>query len=306
MTTTTTDNALFEVLRSALVKSDMPLTLANLKKSLPNPYKKQVTSAVLEELVAAGQCFLFKKGKSVSFGLKSLATLTRDAILEDIAQEPESWTNLKKRPRIKVAAGLQTAKELDAAREKLIDAGRVFEWPKSGTKGIVRYSDRPVDARQFLDESKAFETAKDKFLGELRKLAGALSKSGLTEAEVRRSAFSILTGEAREPVARTPNLARKEEVPYSPELATFILDRMIDEEPAAANGAPVSIRNLRRAAAFQIPAKQVFDDTLRGMAAEGVLCLHWHDFPGGLSDFEREELVPDGRGGYYIAVSRRA
>ncbi|MGE3820017.1 MAG: hypothetical protein AB7I30_11310 [Isosphaeraceae bacterium] len=310
MTTATADSSLIELVRTALAKSELPLKATDLKKNIPNPQKKQITPELLDEIAASGRIVAYPplKGKTVSFGLKDLATLSREAILRDVSAEPRTWAELKKRPSIKAVASLQSAKDLDASREWLIGRGELYEWPKTGAKGSsVRYATRPADADEFLSASAAFQKARTKFLEELAKIAKGLARAGVSTADVERSAFTILSGRSAEAKESQPSNVPTDDRPsYPPELSTIILTGMVEEEPAAAGGAPVSIRNLRRALAFQIPGKQVFDDALRGMADEGVLALHRHDFPGGLTDFEREELVSDGRGGFYVAVSRRS
>ena len=83
-----------------------------------------------------------------------------------------------------------------------------------------------------------------------------------------------------------------------------LLGLMTELEPAAANGALVSLRDLRRAATPDMD-KPTFDAAVIKLASDGLANLHRHDYPGSLTDGERAAMVPDDRGSYYIGVARR-
>jgi hypothetical protein len=77
---------------------------------------------------------------------------------------------------------------------------------------------------------------------------------------------------------------------------------MVQIKPAAAGGALVSLRELRRSVAVQ---GKNFDRAVLHLAEEGRVALHHHDYPGSLTEEERNEMVSDDRGTYYIGVSLR-
>jgi hypothetical protein len=64
----------------------------------------------------------------------------------------------------------------------------------------------------------------------------------------------------------------------------------------------VGVRDLRRHVSL---AKPQFDDLALRLAREGRVSLHRHDFPASLSPQEREELITDGQGNYYIGLALR-
>jgi hypothetical protein len=61
----------------------------------------------------------------------------------------------------------------------------------------------------------------------------------------------------------------------------------------------VSIRELRRSAGL---AKSTFDNTVLSLALKGKVALHHHDFPSSLPPDERDELVRDEQGTYYVGI----
>jgi hypothetical protein len=73
-------------------------------------------------------------------------------------------------------------------------------------------------------------------------------------------------------------------------------------DPGADRGALIGSRDLRRAAGIEKPQ---FDRAVLELARQGRVSLHRHDYPASLSDAERDELVSDGDGGYYVGLALR-
>ena len=68
------------------------------------------------------------------------------------------------------------------------------------------------------------------------------------------------------------------------------------------HGALIPIRKLR--GALRLP-KDRFDTAVLELYGQDTLILHHHDYVGNLSDAERDELVLDRHGNYYIGVALR-
>jgi hypothetical protein len=296
----------------ALEGAGGPLSASALARTLPRPLKRdaKALTPLLDEQARRGRWHRFAKGKTVSYGLEPPDAVARRAVLGAVAGEPRSWADLKKTPGLKGASKWLTAKALDAARDALLREGRFYEWPKAGGRGSIRYATRPADPHPYLGKALAA------FGKELAKVAGSLARAGVGLAEVESAALGMLQ-EALGAVAPAPEapaavaaLFPVAEGPTTPpvasDLAALVFDRMSLEDPAAATGAPVPLRNLRRALTFHLPEWATFESVLVGLAEAGLVALHRHDHPAGLSDAERAELVPDGQGGFYTAVSRRA
>jgi hypothetical protein len=71
-------------------------------------------------------------------------------------------------------------------------------------------------------------------------------------------------------------------------------------QPLGQKRALVSIRELRRSVGL---TKIVFDRVVLSLALQGKVALHHHDFPSSLSPDERDELVRDEQGTYYVGIA---
>jgi hypothetical protein len=89
-------------------------------------------------------------------------------------------------------------------------------------------------------------------------------------------------------------------------LLARIIERMVDIDPGAANGALVRLRELRRAMDFQNIEKSTFDRAVLQLADAGKVALHRHDYPTGLSEQDRAELVTNGKGDYFVGIALRS
>ena len=86
--------------------------------------------------------------------------------------------------------------------------------------------------------------------------------------------------------------------------ATVDLVRLMRELDAGADrGALVTARVLRAAAGLPKPQ---FDELALQLSRAGRIVLHRHDFAGSLSVAERDELVTDGAGEYFVGMALRA
>jgi hypothetical protein len=73
-------------------------------------------------------------------------------------------------------------------------------------------------------------------------------------------------------------------------------------DAGADRGALVTARVLRGAAG--LPKKQ-FDELALQLSRAGRIVLHRHDFASSLSVVERDELVTDGEGQYFVGMALR-
>ena len=67
-------------------------------------------------------------------------------------------------------------------------------------------------------------------------------------------------------------------------------------------GTLVALRDIRDVAMM---SKVEFDTAIFALAQQGLISLHRHDFPKSLSQSERDEMVTDNQGNYYVGVAIR-
>jgi hypothetical protein len=308
---------LAEVVRKALREADAPLSVREIRKGLTGPFKKLAKGleTLLESEAAAGRLFRYvpAKGKSrtPSYSAHPIETTARAAIASAVDETARPWSMLKKARAIGKAGSLLGTKGVEAIRAALVDEGRIYEWPKVGGKGSVRYSTRPADPGEYL------EPTLKKVRKEIDSLARKLAGAGVGRGDVGAALATTLAGEFghRAPEqqavvagdAQIRPAPREEPAPGSTteDLDALILERMVLDDPGAATGAPVSIRSLRRSLAFHISDRAEFDRAIVRLAVRGRLALHRLDYPDRMSPEQRDELVPDGQGGYFVAASRR-
>jgi hypothetical protein len=86
--------------------------------------------------------------------------------------------------------------------------------------------------------------------------------------------------------------------------AVDVKGRIIDAfwRVARRHGSPVSVSLLRSESGLP---KDAFDRACLGLTGEGVAYMAPHDHAGRLSDAERDELVADGLGNYFVSFSLR-
>jgi len=75
--------------------------------------------------------------------------------------------------------------------------------------------------------------------------------------------------------------------------------------PSVVTGAPVQLSHLRHSLRSEIADKDIFDQAVMRLAAQGRVAVHQHDYVGSLSQEELAALVSDGRGNYFIGVTLR-
>jgi len=109
---------------------------------------------------------------------------------------------------------------------------------------------------------------------------------------------ALLAGLSREGV----NIRRADSVEPSGDDRTNVLRGVQALVAREGHGALIPIRKLR--AALQLP-KSRLDEAVLQLYADDALILHHHDYVGNLSEAERDELVLDRHGNYYVGVALR-
>jgi len=190
---------------------------------------------------------------------------------------------------LKTAAKGLAAAQFQSAFQSLIDERRVCVHPPVGKSKTLKYGvEPPAPEPYFKDVGK-----------QLSKVVEQLISAGVD----RNSLFSVISVWLAQAGLTLPS----NDVSPGPsiscgnaDLELLMLMRQI--EPGAERGALVTARELRRAANSD---KLHFDQTVLSLARQGRLMLHRHDHASGLSSSERDELVTDGAGTYYVGMALR-
>jgi len=166
-----------------------------------------------------------------------------------------------------VPAALRDPKRLPKLLDALVAERSLFADPKK------RYSRAPFPAADFLGDLPK----------RIQQLAKKLARGGIDEAAILAALSAALE-------------------PQKTSDPDTIMNAMLTLRPDAKGGALLEIRRLRAAVTWP---KDRFDRALLDLAGSGAVSLHHHDHASGLSAAEREALVADGRGNFFLGVAYR-
>jgi hypothetical protein len=274
----------------ALHRADGPLTAADLAKRLVTPLKFKAgdLTPVLDACVAAGTLHTFPpasaKGKPRYWDRDALA-FGRGTILGLLdAKGPQTQASLRR--SVKWLSDTQFAQLFEGLRA----ARELLPQPPVGGKRGELFGNRPPSPGPYL-----------KKLGtELARTVETLMAAGVSREDLRRACVELIEsagvtlGAAKCAVHQASPAAQ----PEPPDLIA-LMKRL---EPGAERGALVGARDLRRAAQLDKPR---FDAAVLELSRQGRVSLHRHDYPASLTPEERDELVTDGAGTYYVGLALR-
>jgi len=266
-----------------------PVTVSEVGKQIKLPFKltSPEVASILSELVQSGQIHEIpaKTAKSgprywnkdtAEYSQRTIVTL-----LEDKGPQPE--TSIK-----------SSVKWLDAAQSKrliqeLIQSRAICVHPPVGTSKKIIYGTRPPAPEPYLKKVE----------GPLRSTVELLTQANVSPVELRRAVVQMLESAG---VSIGPSTGSVERGTAPAKSFGDLIAMMKQIESAAERGALVSARDLRRATGL---TKAEFDSRALALAQRGELVLHQHDFASSLSPAERDELITDGRGAYYVGLALR-
>jgi hypothetical protein len=274
-----------QVVLRVLESEATPVPATVVKKRMPASYKGKPaeTKALLDSLVDRGQVFMVGSGKTPKYTRRAPREILALAILEVLAAGPLAKTELKRRVK-KQRPGLDA--EYDRTLVELVQARKVHPhhgWSKTGKRkaqatAYALEPEPPPDLRPFLSKT----------LKELRSLLSMLASYGVTPTAVI-SALSAELGLNALPAAE----------PSDEDLVRGALAELARREPP---GTLIPVRALRQHVSLE---KARFDRAVLQLSENGIAVIHHHDYPQSLSDRERNELVIDERGTYYVGIAPR-
>jgi hypothetical protein len=274
-----TSSVIHDGLLEVCQQMETPLTAKELLKKLKVPLKltENDLTAVLEHLIQSSKIYpipgVGKKGKGRYWNHDANAYSGRaiKQLLTDKGSQTES--------ALKKALNWLNAHEFQNLVERLIGTGEIRRYPKLGKNET--YGVQPPRAYPYLKDVQS----------QLTKIVAALVAAGVSQAELRRATVQVME-EAGITFGDTTQATT----------TVDLISVMKQIEPGAANGALVGARDLRRAVKLD---KGEFDRMVLDLSRHGRLSLHRHDYPSSLSPQERDELVTDGSGSYFVGIALR-
>ena len=276
---------------AAIQRTVEPVTASQVAKLLVAPHKLSEAKVVplLDGFVAASRLRSFPpktaKGKP-RYWDRDLGELARSLIIGAIDKKgPQSKADLRK-------ATKQLSEELFlAAFQSLIDSRRLCEHPPLSKKKGSLFGSRPPAPEPYLNEIGR----------QLCKVVAQLMAASVPRAELRQALVQLVEATGI-PFGLGATARDGDEDVRQRVNEVDLVSLMRGIEPAADCGALVAARELRRATKLD---KSQFDRAVLELARQGRLMLHRHDFAGGLTSAERDELVTDGAGTYYVGMALR-
>lgn len=292
------ESAILDVLRAE------PLAATELKRRIKaklglkeNEYKA-VLDGLLSQLKIHGRPKLGKNGRptktpsTYALGAPPLPPpppleLAPDAVLRSLRDGPLLAAELQKRVK-QVLPGL-ASKDLSAALADLVAAGKVYGRRKRDKKGkLGKVESYLLGGPPAADFIAPVLTSWRKVHAEAKAegVKGDALITALLEA-LSAAGFSVpSSGIAASPVDDRADVLRGVQV----------------LEAREGQGALIPMRKLREALRLN---KARFDAAVLGLYAEDAVILHHHDYVGSLTEAERNELVLDRHGNYYVGVALR-
>jgi hypothetical protein len=264
-----------EVLLRSLDQSTLPLTANQLRERLTGPYKLPLEKieTLLEELVRDGKAYLYPgsgpRGRS-RFWTHGIEQFARETIRKTLATRSLPMSDLLRRLRNALKGMDETAQR--RLITEMVREGALHEWPAVIGGRTVHFSTQLPEPLFYLEDA-------------LNKIARKLGRSRDSLA----SALKELAGANPEPSGGDEKL----------------LERMVQMKLAAAQGAPLPLRDLWQSLQSEGWDKAAFDRVVLELAASYRVTLLKHNFPGMLSDGDRADLVVDTYGNHYVGIAMR-
>jgi len=258
------------LLKKLVAQASDPLSVTRMRRSLPPGYRIPLDQLQERLLALARQGLLFEwPTQPKRYASRPLEAFVRERIIEVLTRH-RTLTAAEISKKLPAVAKPLLAKIL----EKLIKERCVWKHPKIGRR--EPYGIAPPDPLDYLRPK-------------LDKLVAILGKLGFSPTGIREAFQEYL----------------KTLLPDTEPDAQVILETMSRLNPHAARGALVYLPELRQALRDRFSDKASFDRAVLWLAEQGKVQLQSHDLPSVLSPEEREAMIDNGRGGYFIAIGIR-
>jgi hypothetical protein len=268
-----------EVVAKALAGAAEPVTAQQLRDRLTGPFKLSADrlSQLLEDLVSAGSIYRFAPkapSKQPRYWSRSFEEYARETMLNLLAQGPRTQAEILKRLKTKLK-GYDERRQIELLKrlrqEKLVKVLPPFLGGRT-----TRFGRQPADPCDYVQDA-------------IKKIGKRL---GLPVEEVLYAARALPVSNLKKPRSQK-------------DLSEKLLAQIMRIKLAAADGELVPLDQLWHSLQNEGWDKASFDRTVLSLAEENRVSLQRHNFPYGLGDQERAQLVADEWNNYYVGIALR-
>jgi hypothetical protein len=271
-----------DLILKVLSRNPFGLSINKIRNNLPPSYRipNEQMVARLNHLLSEGHLYAWqppagkaKKPAALIFSIEPLGQLISHEIEKILNAGPLKPAEIKK----KISPSI--SKYLLNFLEPLIKDGKVKWHPPLKGKRLGLENPDPTD---FLSS-------------EIKKLFEKGQKLGFESGAVLQAVESY--------VKPLPAGQERSLTPENTERIVF--HAMKDLKPAAAQGALVYIPDLREALRNTFSEKESFDQAVLNLAAREKVQLQSHSLPAELTEEQREAMIDNKRGSYFMAIGIR-
>jgi len=292
------------VVKKIIERSDRPLNANEIHKGIPKLYQLKIEElAVLLKQTSVAGTFHRWPGRPGSrkerFWHQDETAYFRNRIYSALSGNDQTKSDLMASLAKEAVPCFKNRREthVNTILKALVKEKTVFEIPPWGQQKKSRFAVHPPDLAIYLNKVRK----------EFDDTCKRLKKYGIGVDQL----FSAFEGSLPLPVrAQSPPQPAVPEThrqpPPEPEITDALLNRIIQTilhiEPGAARQAPVWIPDLRQA--MDLP-KTTFDRSILMLSQQGKVFLNRHAHPAQLDDTQREAMIPDGQGNYFVVIGLR-
>lgn len=285
-------------IRQMVTTAAAPLTAEVIYQNLPGGYasgKKELTG-ILRSEVQSGRLFRWQPGprsRKERFWHQEESGYIQERILASLAAQPLTRQALleKMKKNVVAYAGTTLTKLINTTVESLVKGKTLYLLPPFGRYRSLRYSRTPADPRNYLAAvRKEFELVCRK-----------LKKAGVTPDDILTALVDMTGFSLSLHPPDTLSTSKSKEM-LSEVLLNTVLASISQLDPKALHQAPIWIPDLRQY--LKLP-KTTFDRAILTLAERGKVFLNRHAHPAQMTDAEKETMIPDDQGGYYVVVVLR-
>ncbi|MCP4108031.1 MAG: hypothetical protein GY749_21210 [Desulfobacteraceae bacterium] len=267
-------------------QANEPLTAEKIQQRLSAPFRiniKLLKKILNDQVRIKTICKWNPKGSENKFWNQSLENYALRKIGDMLSNSDKGLTRSEMKKALKKSIfgySVNMAEELvRKSLHNFLKEKKFFEHPPVDGRETARIRISPLNPANYFKKMKK----------EIEAVYKKLEKAGTPQDEI----FQAMN-EAFMPQPEKPSQYQ--------DIYKIILDKIVEIDPAARQQAPISIPKLRNSLDL---SKKIFDQSIIGLCTQGKVFLNKHAHPVQMNEEEREQMVADGQGNYYVVIVLR-